>query len=41
MEAIHGEEDASLYELFVELAHLEQELVDRGGCLLFLTLGLL
>jgi hypothetical protein len=25
MEAIEGEQDASLYELFVVLAHLEQE----------------
>jgi len=40
MEAIEGEQDASLAELLVVLAHLEQNL-DRGGPLLFLTPGLL
>src|SRR5580704_11719612 len=35
MEAIHGEHDASLHELFVVLAHLEQELWIGEGAFFF------
>ncbi|GAC1428386.1 MAG: hypothetical protein NVS1B11_08080 [Terriglobales bacterium] len=40
MEAIHGEQDASLHELFVVLAHLEQELwIFSGGVALTMTMN--
>ena len=39
MEAIEGEQDASLHELFVVLAHLEQKLWIGEGAFFFCLWG--
>ena len=41
MKAVHGEHDASLDELFIELAHLEQELWIGEGAFPFCLWGCL